>query len=73
MLNKVLYKLKQLTRIWFYTLKLILLKLRFKELNNEVYLFINNNIKVIIYLYINDLIILTLNKVIFNNFIKLIS
>ena len=73
LLNKALYKLKQLTRIWFYTLKLILLKLGFKELNNEVHLFINNNIKVIICLYVNDLIILTLNEIIFNDFIKSIS
>ena len=36
-------------------------------------LFINNNIKVIIYLYINDLIILAPNNIIFNDFIKSIS
>jgi hypothetical protein len=73
LLNKALYELKQLTRIWFYTLKLILLKLRFKELNSEACLFINNNIKVIICLYVDDLVILTLNEVIFNDFIKSIS
>ena len=36
-------------------------------------LFINNNIKVIIYLYVDDLAILALNEIIFNDFIKLIS
>jgi len=38
-----------------------------------VCLFINNNIKVIIYLYVDDLAILALNEIIFNDFIKLIS
>jgi hypothetical protein len=73
LLNKALYKLKQLARIWFYTLKLKLLKLEFKSLNSETCLFINNNIKVIICLYVNDLTILAFNKIIFNDFIKSIS
>jgi len=38
-----------------------------------VCLFINNNIKVIIYLYVDDLAILALNEIIFSDFIKLIS
>ena len=73
LLNKVLYRLKQLARIWFYTLKPKLLKLGFKSLNSEACLFINNNTKVIICLYIDDLAILAPNNIIFNDFIKSIS
>src|ERR1700761_9458519 len=56
-----------------YTLKLKLKNLSFKVLNNEACLFINKIIKVIIYLYVNDLIILAFNEIIFNDFIKFIS
>ena len=72
-LNKALYRLKQLTRIQFYTLKPKLLKLEFKVLNTKSCLFINNNTKVIICLYIDNLAILAPNKSIFNNFINSIS
>jgi hypothetical protein len=73
LLNKALYGLKQSARIWFYTLKPKLLKLGFKSLNSEACLFINNNTKVIICLYVDDLAILAPNKIIFNDFIKSIS
>ena len=56
-----------------YTLKLKLKNLSFKVLNNKACLFINKIIKVIIYLYVNDLIILAFNEIIFNDFIKFIS
>ena len=72
-LNKALYGLKQSARIWFYTLKPKLLKLGFKVLNTESCLFINNNTKVIICLYVDDLAILAPNESIFNNFINSIS
>jgi hypothetical protein len=42
-------------------------------LNSKACLFINNNTKVIICLYINDLAIIAPSEIIFNNFIKLIS
>jgi hypothetical protein len=42
-------------------------------LNSKACLFINNNTKVIICLYINDLAIIAPSEIIFNDFIKLIS
>jgi hypothetical protein len=72
-LNKALYGLKQSARIWFYTLKPKLLELGFRVLNSEACLFINNNTRVIICLYVDDLAILAPSEVIFNNFIKSIK
>ena len=72
-LNKALYGLKQSARIWFYTLKPKLLKLGFIVLNSEACLFINNNTKVIICLYVDDLAVLAPNEDIFNDFINSIS
>jgi hypothetical protein len=72
-LNKALYGLKQSARIWFYTLKPILLKLGFTVLNSEACLFINRKTKVIICLYVDDLAILAPSKAIFDDFVISIS
>jgi Reverse transcriptase (RNA-dependent DNA polymerase) len=72
-LNKALYGLKQSARIWFYTLKPKLLELGFRVLNSKACLFINNNTRVIICLYVDDLAILAPSEVIFNDFIKSIK
>ena len=58
-LNKALYGLKQSARIWYYTLKNILLnKLGFKTLISENSIFINKELNIIISLYVDDLAII---------------
>jgi hypothetical protein len=70
-LLKTLYKLKQSIRIWLNILKEILVnKLGFKTLISESSIFINKSINIIIYIYINDLIVISPSKEVYNTFIK---
>ena len=58
-LNKALYGLKQSARIWFYTLKDVLInKLGFINLISETSIFINKELNIIISLYVDDLAII---------------
>jgi hypothetical protein len=58
-LNKALYGLKQSARIWYYTLKDVLItKLGFKTLISENSIFINRELNLIISLYVDDLAII---------------
>ena len=58
-LNKALYGLKQSARIWYYTLKEILVtKLGFTSLISENSIFINRELNIIISLYVDDLAII---------------
>ena len=57
-LNKALYGLKQSARIWYFTLREVLIKLGFKVLNTDSNIFINKELDIIIYLYIDDLAII---------------
>ena len=57
-LNKALYGLKQSARIWYFTLKEVLIKLGFKVLNIDSNIFINKELDIIICLYIDDLVII---------------
>jgi hypothetical protein len=69
-LLKALYGLKQSARIWINTLKEVLInKLGFKTLVSEPSLFINKTIGIIIYIYIDDLVIINPTKEIYNSFI----
>jgi hypothetical protein len=68
---KALYGLKQSTRIWFNTLKKVLInKLGFKILISKSSIFINKSTNIIIYVYINDLVIINFSKEAYNIFIK---
>jgi hypothetical protein len=58
-LNKALYGLKQSARIWYYTLKDVLInKLGFINLISESSIFINKELNIIISLYVDDLAII---------------
>ena len=57
-LNKALYGLKQSARIWYFTLKEVLIKLNFKALNTDSNIFINKELGIIICLYVDDLAII---------------
>ena len=70
-LNKALYGLKQSARIWYYTLKEILItKLGFKSLISENSIFINKELNIIISLYVDDLAIIGPNLNNIKSFIK---
>jgi len=70
-LNKALYSLKQSTRIWYYTLKDVLInKLGFITLISENSIFINKELKIIISLYIDDLAIIGPKLETIKSFIK---
>jgi hypothetical protein len=69
-LNKALYRLKQLARVWYTTLKPILLKLGFKILDSELCIFVNKSKNIIICLYVDDLAVLAPNIKVFNEFAK---
>ena len=70
-LNKALYGLKQSARIWYYTLKEILInEFGFKVLAAENSIFINKDLNIIISLYIDDLAIMGPNSDTIKTFIK---
>ena len=70
-LNKALYSLKQSTRIWYYTLKDVLInKLGFITLISENSIFINKELKIIISLYVDDLAIIGPKLETIKSFIK---
>jgi hypothetical protein len=70
-LNKALYGLKQSARIWYYTLKDVLInKLGFINLISENSIFINRELSIIISLYVDDLAIIGPNIDTIKSFIK---
>jgi hypothetical protein len=70
-LNKALYGLKQSARIWYYTLKEVLItKLGFKSLISENSIFINKELNIIISLYVDDLAIISPSLDTIKSFIK---
>ncbi|KFY67852.1 hypothetical protein V497_00175, partial [Pseudogymnoascus sp. VKM F-4516 (FW-969)] len=70
-LNKALYGLKQSARIWYYTLKEVLVtKLGFCNLMTENSIFINKELNIIISLYVDDLAIIGPNLDTIKAFIK---
>jgi hypothetical protein len=70
-LNKALYGLKQSARIWYYTLKEVLVtKLGFCNLKAENSIFINKELNIIISLYVDDLAIIGPNLDTIKSFIK---
>ena len=70
-LNKALYGLKQSARIWYYTLKDVLInKLGFISLISENSIFINKELNIIISLYVDDLAIIGPNLNTIKSFIK---
>ena len=70
-LNKALYGLKQSARIWYYTLKDVLVtKLGFNSLISENSIFINKELNIIISLYVDDLAIIGPNLDTIKSFIK---
>ncbi len=73
-LNKALYSLKQLARIWYNTLANILVnKLGFRALRQEPYIFINKAKDLIICVYVDDLAIISPNINLINSFIAKIK
>jgi len=73
-LNKALYRLKQSARIWYYTLKDVLInKLGFTVLNTESCVFINRSTNIIITIYVDDLAIVSPNLTSINAFISQIK
>ena len=69
-LNKALYGLKQSARIWYNTLKEVLIKLNFEVLSTENCIFINRDLNIIITIYVDDLAIIGPNLDSINNCIK---
>jgi hypothetical protein len=70
-LNKALYSLKQSARIWYYTLKDVLInKLGFITLISKNGIFINKELKIIISLYVDDLAIIGPKLETIKSFIK---
>ena len=73
-LNKALYGLKQSARIWYYTLKDILVdKLGFTVLYSESCIYINRKLNIIICLYVDDLAIVAPSLEIISTFISQIK
>ena len=73
-LNKALYGLKQSARIWYYTLiEVLTTKLGFRTLKAESCILINNTLKIIICVYVDDLAIVRPNKEDIDLFIKSIK
>jgi hypothetical protein len=59
-LNKALYSLKQSTRIWYDMLKEVLInKLNFESLLAEKSIFINRSTSIILYVYVDDITIIS--------------
>jgi hypothetical protein len=73
-LNKALYSLKQLARIWYNTLANILVnKLGFRALKQEPCIFINKAKDLIICVYVDDLAIISPDINLINSFITKIK
>ena len=73
-LNKALYGLKQSIRIWYYTLiEELTTKLGFRTLKAKSCILINNTLKIIICVYVDDLAIVRPNKEDIDLFIKSIK
>jgi hypothetical protein len=73
-LNKALYGLKQSARIWYYTLKDVLVnKLGFTVLNSESCIYINKKSNIIICIYVDDLAIIAPSLDTINTFISQIK
>jgi hypothetical protein len=73
-LNKALYGLKQLARIWYNTLKEVLInKLKFESLLAEGSIFINWSTGIILCVYVNDIAIIGPNQEAINSFINSIK
>lgn len=73
-LNKALYGLKQSVRIQYYTLiEVLITKLGFKTLEAKSCILINNTLKIIICVYVDDLAIVRPNKEDIDSFIKSIK
>ena len=73
-LNKALYGLKQLARIWYNTLKEVLInKLKFESLLAEGSIFINRSTGIILCVYVDDIAIIDPNQEAINSFINSIK
>ena len=73
-LNKALYRLKQSIRIQYYTLiEVLTTKLGFRTLKAKSCILINNTLKIIICVYVDDLTIVRPNKEDIDLFIKSIK
>ena len=71
LLNKALYRLKQSVKLWFITLKEVLIqKLGFQALITENYILINKEQQLIVSIYVNDLAIIGLSVNNIKSFIK---
>jgi hypothetical protein len=73
-LNKALYGLKQLAKIWYDTLKEVLInKLKFESLLAEGSIFINRFTGIILCVYVDDIAIIDPNQEAINSFINSIK
>ena len=72
-LNKALYGLKQSARIWYYTLKEVLVELGFTALYSDSCIYINKKSNIIICIYVDDLAIVVPSLDIINTFISQIK
>ena len=72
-LNKALYGLKQSARIWYYTLKEVLVELGFTALYSDSCIYINKKSNIIICIYVDDLAIVAPSLDIINTFISQIK
>jgi len=70
LLNKALYSLKQLPRLWYKHLKQALLKEGFKIFPFNEGIFIYSTKSIIIYCYINNFIITSADKAVIEAFTK---
>jgi hypothetical protein len=73
LLNKALYELKQLARIWYFTLYNVLIQIGFEMLKIENYIFINKLLNIILCVYINNITIINFNNTIINESINKIK
>ena len=73
-LNKALYGLKQSARIWYDTLKEVLInKLNFKSLLTEGNIFINRSTSIILYVYMDDIAVISPSQEAINSIINSIK
>ena len=71
MLNKALYGLKQLVRLWFIMLKEVLINhFKFQLIIFENCILINKERNIIVFIYVNNLILISLNIDQIKSFIK---
>jgi Reverse transcriptase (RNA-dependent DNA polymerase) len=73
-LNKALYSLKQSARIWYNTLKEVLInKLNFESLLAERNIFINRSTSIILYVYVDDITVIGPSQEAINSIINSIK